>query len=449
MMRTGQRDVVVITVDSWRADAVERMPNCRGLTEQGYDRATAVPGAAATHGAFPPLLASDHAVACYESGGSVRPSVTTLPERLSEAGYRTAGFIASNPFCSKWADRFDHFWNDGMQAADAGDEWGYATLDRARRFLALRKRVPAPRLVERARDWYETTAPPRFLWLHLMDTHGPYFPGLRRARRVGLARTYRTLYRYHVADQPYDRVADGLRALYRQCVDRLDSYLPEVVEFLAEDAVVALTADHGEEFDHGYHGHGQLYDECVRVPLFTRGLDADLAETTVRHLDLPPTLTDAVDVSSPDGWRGSPVGRTASNESDEHADSGSVTNGTSASDEQVATLADRPALMANHSPRLGQTFIGVRTDRHKYVRTYDDESWTIEREELYDLLHDPDEQELVDDPGRRDRLANRVDTFIARPDTDLDVIRETTPGVESDVRDRLRELGYVADSPGG
>ena len=407
----SRRDVVMVTIDSWRADAVERMDTPDRLVAAGYEQSEAIAGAAATHGAFPPLLASTHAIHAYTDAGQLRPTVETMSDRLAEVGYATAGFVASNPFLSKYDDRFDRFWNDEL--GDPTGDW-HGTLDRVRRFLTLQKRVPAPAVAARAREWFETTPPPRFLWIHLMDVHGPYFPGLRRARRVGLARTYATLSRYHIADTEHSVLKDDLRALYRACVDRLDASLSSVVEFVPDDAVVVCTADHGEEFDHGYHGHGQLYDECVRVPLFARGIDAPLAETTVRHVDLPPTILDSVDVGPPSDWRGSRVDGT-----------------------------DRPALLANHSPALGQTSVGVRTARHKYLRAYDDTSWSVDREELYDLRADPDEQSAITDESVRSRLSDTVDEFLTGDGADLDVIRDTSTGIDADVHDRLAELGYV------
>jgi arylsulfatase A-like enzyme len=76
---------------------------------------------------------------------------------------------------------------------------------------------------------------------------------------------------------------------------------------LAEDTVVAVTADHGEGLmDHGELHHGtQLYEEQLRVPLlvrFPRTLPAGrVVEGPVSLLDLVPTLLALLGVEPPAG----------------------------------------------------------------------------------------------------------------------------------------------------
>src|SRR5262249_7616356 len=87
-------------------------------------------------------------------------------------------------------------------------------------------------------------APPTFLWVHFFDTHEPY---------AGAGAT--SLARY-----------DGAVRAVDAAVGRL---LDHAARTLGRGVVVALTADHGEEFgEHGgvYHG-STLYEEQVRVPL--------------------------------------------------------------------------------------------------------------------------------------------------------------------------------------
>ena len=410
-----RRDVVLITVDAWRSDAIERMPNLRDLARaEGFDRSEAVSQSAATHGAFPPLLASQHLVQAYNSDGQVRPDVTTLPEVLREHGYATGAVVASNPFLAKWHDRFDHYWNDEMTTNVDYTGNRYPTADRAQRFLRLKQRVDAEEVADRAAEWYHRQDGSRFLWLHLMDTHGPYFPGLSGGLDVGLYRTYSTLFNYHLRDDTSPEVLSGLRDLYEQCVGRLDEQLSAVFELVDSDAVVVLTGDHGEEFDHGFHGHAQLHDECVRVPLFAKNLRHPINECTPRHLDLAPSILDELGLAVPDDWEGEPV-------------DGST----------------RPSVLCNHAPLLNRTYVGVRTDRHKFIKSFHDEEWTVEDRELYDLRTDPAERDPVDDPDTAARLERRVDRFLDRDDVDLEVIRETSTGIDDEVHDRLEELGYV------
>ena len=65
-------------------------------------------------------------------------------------------------------------------------------------------------------------------------------------------------------------------------------------ERFEREVVLAITADHGEEFrEHGgvYHG-STLYEEQVRVPLLLRmpGLASTKVEAPVEVVDIAPTL---------------------------------------------------------------------------------------------------------------------------------------------------------------
>lgn len=410
-----RRDVVLVTLDAWRADALDRMSNLleRAATD-GYDRSEAVSQSAATHGAFPSLLASRYVVQAYDREGQVRTGVTSLSQVFREHGYATGAVVASNPFLAKWDEHFHYYWNDGMTTSIDYSGPRYSAFDRAQRFVRLKQRVDATEVAQRAEQWYRRQDAPRFLWMHLMDTHGPYFPGLVKALDVGLYETYSTLFKYHVRDDASPSVLAGLRELYEQCVERLDEQLSAVFEFIHPEAVVVVTGDHGEEFDHGYHGHAQLYEECVRTPLLARNLGRPVADCTVRHLDLAPTILDELGVEPPPDWEGAPVDGTT-----------------------------RPSLLFNHAPLLNRTYVGVRTERYKFIKSFHDEQWTVQERELYDLDADPDERDPVDDPDVADELEAKVDEFLNRDDVDLEVIRNTKSGIDDDVQDRLRELGYL------
>jgi len=116
---------------------------------------------------------------------------------------------------------------------------------------------------------------PLFLWLHLMDAHAPYPGGQDR--------------------EHYDI---GLQ--------QLDAPLAEFLGSLGDDAVVVLTADHGEAFgEHGYRFHGStLFDEELRVPLVlcvppARSLGAARrVDTPVSLVDVSPTLLDLLGLSA-------------------------------------------------------------------------------------------------------------------------------------------------------
>lgn len=415
------RDVVLLTIDCWRHDALDRMPRLRSLTE-GYGRSACICQAPATRGAFPAILSGLYYPQAYDGFDSVRPDVTSLPAVLSESGYATGAFAGSNPFLSTWADDFDAFWNDEMRSEGDGGlrERARAARSRLREassYLRLRSRVTATDVARRARDWYEDAEGPRFCWMHLMDVHAPFLPGLRRARQEGLVDAYRSHLRF-MRDPESATEADleALERLYWRSVEALDEQLERVLEFVDDDALVVVLGDHGEEFRHDGYGHARLYDETVKVPLLASEPLADRVDDqrTVRQLDVPASVLDAVGCEPPEGWEGAPIDG-----------------------------EERTAFMLNHSPQFGRTYAGIRTERYKLVRTSDAETGRQVRTEAYDLREDPGE--TVDVYGEREAVAGlerELDRFLERDDIRGNILEHDTEGASPMVEDRLAALGY-------
>ena len=156
----------------------------------------------------------------------------------------------------------------------------------------------------------------RFLMLHFMDMHLPYTEPLS--------------YRYLFAGERPDALktdgflrSDVVRAAKKlgkeakqHVVDRYDNnlrYLDDVLsDFLAqlpEDTIVAIFADHGEEFwDHNDFEHGHtFYDELLKVPFIVKSPDLEPGtyDDPISLLDLAPPMVRAAglsDMSSTDGW---------------------------------------------------------------------------------------------------------------------------------------------------
>jgi len=165
---------------------------------------------------------------------------------------------------------------------------------------------------------------PFFLLVHYFDPHLTYDPPSPFLERFADPR--------EAAGQPlFGTVADminfrrGKLKLNRRAIARLErrhngevAYLDSElgrffdgleVRGLVGETTVAVTADHGEEFfDHGGFEHGHtLYDELLHVPLIIRspGAVAGLAvPTTVRHIDLAPTLCDLAGIPHASGFAG-------------------------------------------------------------------------------------------------------------------------------------------------
>lgn len=413
---SDEPDVVLLTIDCWRYDAPSEMPQLRELTSD-FQRHEAVCQAAATNGVFPTILASKYSYEAYRTDDPERldDSVVSLPKLLSRRGYETGAFLASNPFLGKWAAQFDEFWNDGMRSQkEDANRSEYTEFDRLRNLLKLESRVTASEVASRARRWFVGTDSPRFLWMHLMDTHAPYYPGLRRGAAIGLLKSYYSIVQFsrHGMDAP-GYVLDTIRALYWECVRRLDDQLQEIMEFLPNDAIVVVMADHGEELYHGNIGHARLYEECVRIPLFVRRPDAGMSESTIRQLDIAPTIATWVDADIPDSWTGEPHDG-----------------------------EPRESLMINHSHGRERVYIGLRTPTAKLIEAYDMDGNKVDTE-FYDLVADPTEQNPITDQSgpSRQAVSEKLKEY-KRDENLMSRVFSDRASATDAVRQRLEELGY-------
>jgi arylsulfatase A-like enzyme len=449
-------DIVLITIDCWRHDAPERMPNLRSFVDSGV-RTEAITPAEATPWVSTSLFHSQfhvNALQWTSEGFALDTDAPSLVEELSEKGYETGAFVADNPNLRHYADHFDTYWDGtgegsaGEEGADAGsvdsglDSTVGAWLDRLAQTALLRKSVSATDLAERASEWYADADGPRFLWMHLMEPHSPYYAGLRRGLDTGLLDTYRANVEYfrntQRKDDLSDRAVETLPECHWQCVERLDDQFPRLVEFLDDDAMVAITGDHGEALHHDWIGHVELYDETVRVPLFLvnfpetepNGLPAaDSDGQPIRQYDLAPTILDAVGEEPPEEWRGVSARR----------------------NEELHTpiLTTNPAVGAE-----GVLYLGMRDERYKLLKTYDVDSREFVHTELFDLEADPGETTNVYGDVTVPELEAELDAFVEANDAisslidvDFNIESEgfdaTHEAVSEDVQNRLVDLGYA------
>jgi arylsulfatase A-like enzyme/HEAT repeat protein len=144
-------------------------------------------------------------------------------------------------------------------------------------------------------EGYLRTLPPGeplFLWLHLFGPHEPYEE--QKTKSFGATDVDRYDSEIASADETLGRAVELMRAR-------------------DPNAVVIVTADHGEEFgDHGGRYHGTtLYEEQVRVPLIVAGpgLRAGRRVTSpVQTVDLLPTVLRSMDIPVPPRLRGRDLG---------------------------------------------------------------------------------------------------------------------------------------------
>lgn len=273
-----ERDVLLISVDALRADAVTsvRMPNLAQLADRGvvFERA------------YTPTPHTSYALSSLLTGKFVRP-VMALPGEarehpslaglLRDYGYRTAAFyppaiffVDAARFGTLASDGFDFEYRKTMFAPAA------ARVAQLRRYL----------------DELEGGTDRRvFAWVHLFEPHEPYDPP-EEFRRGESARQ-----RYDGEVAAADAAIGDLVRVFRQ--ER-------------PDGVVVITADHGEEFgEHGGYHHGTtLYEEQVAVPLIwnAEGLQPRRVSAPAELVDIATTVLSALGIPLDARMRGDDLG---------------------------------------------------------------------------------------------------------------------------------------------
>jgi arylsulfatase A-like enzyme len=344
------------------------------------------------------------------------PSVKTLAEILSRNGYYTAA-----------ADTLGRWFARGFDQAK-GYGWSPDPDGSLRKGEGVNK-TAIPMLEECARQ-----PKPFFLFVHYWDPHSPYLPPAPYKRMFyGGDETdpanasmepvlnfppfmwYFREWMGHVTDIEYVKAQyDGETAYGDACLGQLFTRLDELK--LADDTLVVLTADHGEELDEHrmWFDHHGLYDTNLHVPLLMRWPAGLPKGATVNGLtcmlDLAPTILDLAGL--------------ADEAEKERMEGASM----------VPLLRDPSPIprgtcdWVHVTENTWMKKRGIRTHEWKFIRSLEPDIHGMPMQELY---------RLTDDPGERRNLADE------RPD----VVARFSAQLEERVAKRLEATGRVGADP--
>jgi len=239
------------------------------------------------------------------------------------------------------------------------------SLQKAAGFVPLTVWIPYPRaerVLDEARKKIVEMEKPYFLWIHLMDVHGPYLPpdNFRTGTRNDMIIANKRL-RYSKTWLPPEDVKT-LHQLYCDNIRYVDNEIDGLLHDVMDDnTIVIVTADHGEQFlEHNGIGHTNwsMYDEQLHIPLVLLNTGATNAtnDKLVSLIDIAPTITALSDISAEEFW-----GRNIFLEDKE-----------------------QPVFFAGYD-RKWNVLTGIRTTGWKLFRGV--KGW-----ELYDLKKDPKEK---------------------------------------------------------
>jgi arylsulfatase A-like enzyme/Flp pilus assembly protein TadD len=393
------QNVLLITIDTLRADALSsyggaaQTPNLDRLAASGarftFAHSHAVVTLPSHTSILSGLLPYEHGM--RDNGGfRVKPDTATLATWLKARGFATGAFVGGFTLTKRFGltSGFD-IYDDQMPETRGAIE------------MSMPER-PADVVVSRALEWIGRQSGQFFGWVHVFDPHSPYRPP------QDLAAQY--------ASQPYHgEVAFVDRAL-GPLLDRLAA--------LSRPTLVVVTSDHGESLgEHGELTHGMFaYESTIRVPLIVArvhpraaaGYRGVVVDTPVRHIDVAPTVLEAVGVAADSALPGASLRP--------------VIDGTA--------RGDRPTYFESMTYNLVRGWAplrGVLAERNKYI--------DLPLPELYDLQADPAEANNLA-AVQRDRL--QVMTHLLRT---YNVAPPDRPGQETAAAAAaLRSLGYIQGS---
>jgi len=319
------RPVVLISIDSLRADFCSAYGhrsagNPEELTTPFLDRVAAEgvcfdQAEAASSWTLPSHVSLLTGMNCLEHGVRNRlsrldPEAETLAARFHRAGYRTAGFYSAPFLHPAWG--FGKGFETYVGAAPylQGLETVQTIADPDRSLGTLHEASHedarcSERVVDAALAWLaeeDHRQQPFFLFLHLWDPHYDYLPPPEYADLFwpeGLQgpREFRGFDRKPWGEEMLPRLQALYEAEIRYTDDQIARLWSRLEEWgLADRVVLAITADHGDEFlEHGGRGHQKtLYEEVTRIPMVLRAPGAVPAGQVVAApaalYDLAPTL---------------------------------------------------------------------------------------------------------------------------------------------------------------
>lgn len=450
-------NILLLTIDTLRADTLGYAgykkpitPNIDKLASQGIRFTQAITPGSWTQAAFPGIITSTYA--CMYGGCLGRLS----PERPSpvkimgdEGGYETAAFSTS-PLLSRtygYDRKFQRFndLNPGEKSPKIrGIKGGQALLrqpiiHQIARLFGQNWRPPklyatASELNDAAMPWLANIDEPFMAWLHYMDVHWPYHLEDELTKAKDKAQAWADLSHLHEVNWYGAPVTPEQKAryirLYEEAIAYTDAQIGRLMDFLdesglAENTVVVLVSDHGEEFMERRHwGHVELnlYDEILKVPMLMRipGVAGNqVIGQQVSTMDIMPTLLELAGCRIPEKvlgkslvplWDGNPE------------------------DYGVEVVIGERWRDTSH-------MIAVRTEEYKYI--WDDAK--PNEPLLFDLRRDPEERNNIaaEQPDVVGMLHQHVEAQLERMRSTAPPEMSKEPVLDEEIVERLRGLGYV------
>ncbi len=397
--RSADQNVLLITIDTLRADALgcsggrAATPNLDALAADGirfdYAHAQAVVTLPSHTSILTGLYPFQHGIR-DNSGYRLRPDIPTLATMLKDRGYETGAFVGAFPLDSRF----------GLtRGFDVYDDH-YGESNRLVAFAMPERRAGV--VVDIATRWIRRQHGKWFAWVHVFDPHAPYAPP--------------PPFDSQYAGHPYDG-----EVAY---VDWALGPLLALARQQPRPTLIVVTGDHGEALgSHGEETHGLFaYEATLKIPLIiddtaqSRPFRDAVTEIPARHVDIVPTVLDALRLPTPKTLPGRSLVAAL-----ERGDTS-----------QPASYFEALSTFLN---RGWAPLTGVLVGHEKFI--------DLPEQELYALANDPGEvNNRLPADGERGRVMEaRLRDFNGSPLDATGRVRESAGTVA-----QLQALGYVSGS---
>jgi len=444
-------NVILVMVDTLRADHLScygadfvQTPNlCRVATDggtifSGFSHASWTKPATAS--LLASLVPSSHQTMSKPS--ALPEDIDTVAEVMKSAGYATGAFVSNTNLTEAFgfAQGFDEYHYMGPDylfgAVESSSKLVLYQIFRRVYFMF----VPGLRFGDFYQDsevmngaafeWLDRHAQSRFfLFMHYMDPHDPYFE--HPYNGVGIDRA--------TNQHPAASEAKRMQELYVGEIAYLDGNFGKFIEKLEslgiyENTVIALVADHGEEFhEHGGFWHGlTLYDEQIHVPLLVKwpkgsplAATPDARSEPARIIDVAPTLLAQAGAKVPSAMQGIDL---------------AVLPATRLPGEQMVFAEE------DHE---GNVLRAVRTKTWKWIEANPDNPRGLAERELFRVETDPGETSNIaaQEPGLAAEMSRQAVAFEeAAKAGKIGEAKAAT--ISAEECEQLKQLGYVQDCAG-
>jgi len=187
------------------------------------------------------------------------------------------------------------------------DNWTNSRTDEVTDYGSGRQRKDFDfRATERALNWLNNTIEkdqPFFLYMNFQGTHNPLI--------------YPEEFSFYKPDEDHGITRSGGEDtinIYDNALRYVDAQVGQIIDFIesnnkTNNTIFIITSDHGHDLEdrHGIGGHGNsIYNEELIVPgiFFLPGIEPQIIEEPVSHIDFIPTIIDLLGYDIPKEFQG-------------------------------------------------------------------------------------------------------------------------------------------------